>query len=175
MTGSLTLKQLKPFNSHDVYFMEPCFLHTICTVWLKMSLSAVMVLMWSISRCFREKNRSRRALRERHDVTLCLYRSFSLLTTERWDTTLVNGNYTVCTNSKNRLMRPGIHSWGNEKERWCRSPCLTVVEGYSLPCLMPSMAVCSAVDRSSAAFKYSTNCSAWLKDSTRTCHFYTAE
>lgn len=54
---------------------------TICTVWLNSSRSAVMEEIWSISRCFLEKKRSRRVLRVRQDVTLDLYRSLSLRTT----------------------------------------------------------------------------------------------
>lgn len=51
-------------------------------MWLNSSLSAVMVLMWSMRRCFLEKKRSSRALRERQDDTLDLKSSFSLFTTK---------------------------------------------------------------------------------------------
>lgn len=37
--------------------------------------------IWSMSRCFREKKRCRRPLRERHDATLDLYSSLSRFTT----------------------------------------------------------------------------------------------
>lgn len=71
----------KPGSHHFLTFLD--YFLTICTVWLKRSLSAVMLLMWSMSLCLWEKNRSSWALRERQDFTLDLYRSFSLLTTER--------------------------------------------------------------------------------------------
>ncbi len=71
----------KPGSHHFLTFLD--YFLTICTVWLKRSLSAVMLLMWSMSLCLREKNRSSWALRERQDITLDLYRSFSLFTTEK--------------------------------------------------------------------------------------------
>lgn len=94
---------------------------TICTVWLNSSLSAVMEEIWSIRRCFLEKNRSRRVLSERQDATLDLYSSFSLFTTE-WRVEisltilLASFNYDFCLNlyGLNKML--------------C-APCLTVDEG----------------------------------------------
>lgn len=59
-----------------------------------------------------------------------------------------------------RLQTTTLYSLINQNQRSLVSPCLTVGEGRSLPCLIFSLAVCSADDRNSSAFMYSTNCSA---------------
>lgn len=83
---------------------------TICTVWLKRSFSAVMLLTWSMSLCLREKKRSSWAFKERQDVTLDLYRSFSLLITEQNNTNLHQRIYVStwgwgCENKESLMMR----------------------------------------------------------------------
>lgn len=111
---------------------------TICTVWLNSSRSAVMELIWSMRRCFLEKKRSRRVLSERQDATLDLYSSLSLFTTD------ATGKKKVCKTRRNKKDRKPL--------KWT-VPCLTVADGYSLPCLTRSIAVVNADDRSSALFR----------------------
>ena len=58
---------------------------TVCTAWLKMSLSAVTLWMRSRSRCLSRKKRCSRRLRLWQDTTLVLYSSFSFRTTAGGD------------------------------------------------------------------------------------------
>lgn len=111
---------------------------TICTVWLNSSRSAVMELIWSMRRCFLEKKRSRRVLSERQDATLDLYSSLSLFTTDT-------------KGKKEFVKRDASKKTGNLRKQTV--PCLTVADGYSLPCLTRSIAVVNADDKSSALFR----------------------